>query len=105
MCYTMPTPQEEIKIQNAIITLQTAGFEYDGIEMQERQVIYAFRMRFDAPNTPRDKQLLMMKLTYERLMQESELYAPPTVSEVMKAIDKIVREFTQHNPSFPQHNL
>lgn len=101
----MPTTEEAIKIQNAIITLQTAGFEYDGVECHERQVVYAFRMRFDAPNVPRAKQLLLMKLTYERLMQESALYAPPTVSEVMKAIDKIVREFTQHNPSFPQHNL
>ena len=101
----MPTTEEAIKIQNAIITLQTAGFEYDGIESHERQAIYAFRMRFDAPNVPRDMQLLMMKLTYDGLMRESALYAPPTVSEVMKAIDKIVREFTQHNPSFPQHNL
>ena len=101
----MPTNEEAIKIHNAIITLQTAGFEYDGVECHERQVVYAFRMRFDAPNVPRDKQLLMMKLTYERLMAESELYSPPSVSEIMKTIDKIVREFTQHNPSFTQHNL
>ena len=101
----MPTTEEAIKIQNAIITLQTAGFEYDGVECHERQVVYAFRMQFDAPNVPKDMQLLMMKLTYERLMQESELYAPPTVSEVMRAVDKLIREFTQHNPSFPQHNL
>ena len=101
----MPTTEEAIKIQNAIITLQTAGFEYDGVECHERQVVYAFRMQFDAPNVPKDMQLLLMKLTYERLMQESELYAPPTVSEVMKAVDKLIREFTQHNPSFPQHNL
>lgn len=88
----MPTNEEAIKIQNAIITLQTAGFEYDGIECHEREVIYAFRMRFDgAPccrnlhhgkNSP---MLFLMKLTYERLMQESALYAPPTVNEVMKA--------------------
>ena len=101
----MPTTEEAIKIQNAIITLQTAGFEYDGVECHERQVVYAFRMQFDAPNVPKDMQLLLMKLTYERLMQESELYAPPTVSEVMRAVDKLIREFTQHNPSFPQHNL
>jgi len=101
----MPTQEEAIKIQNAIITLQTAGFDYDGTEMHEREVVYAFRMRFNAPNVPPALQLLMMKLTYEGLMKESELYSPPTVSEIMKAIDHIVREFTQHNPSFPQHNL
>ena len=101
----MPTQEEAIKIQNAIITLQTAGFEYDGVEMHEREVVYAFRMRFNAPNVPSAMQLYVMKLPYARLMQESELYAPPTVSEIMKAIDNIVREFTQHNPSFPPHNL
>lgn len=100
----MPTNEEAIRINNAIITMQTAGFEYDGIECHERQVIYAFRMRFDAPNVPRDMRLLLMKLTYERLMQESALYEPPTVNEVMKAVDKLIYEFTQHNPSFPQHN-
>lgn len=94
----MPTNEEAIKINIAIVTLQTAGFEYDGIEMQERQAIYAFRMRFDAPNVPLDMRLLMMKLTYEALMRESALYEPPTVNEVMKAIDKLVCEFTQHNP-------
>ena len=101
----MPTQEEAIKIQNAIITLQTAGFEYDGMEMHEREVIYAFRMRFNAPNVPPAMQIYVMKLTYALLLQESELYAPPTVSEIMKAIDIIVREFTQHNPSFPPHNL
>lgn len=93
----MPTNEEAIKIQNAIITLQTAGFEYDGIESHERQVVYAFRMRCASPPAPPHARLLMMKLTYDALMRESALYAPPTVSEVMKAIDKIIREFTQHN--------
>jgi hypothetical protein len=101
----MPTHEETIKIQNAIITLQNAGFDYDGTEMHEKQVIYAFRMQLAAPNVPKSMQLLMMKLTYEALMKESELYSPPSVSEIMKTIDRIVREFTQHNPSFPQHNL
>ena len=101
----MPTHEEAHKIQNAIITLQTAGFDYDGTEMHEKQVIYAFRMRFNAPNVPPAMQLYVMKLTYEALMKESALYAPPTVSEIMKAIDHIVREFTQHNPSYPPHNL
>ena len=104
----MPTKEEAIKIQNAIITLQTAGFEYDGMEMHEKEVIYAFRMRFNAVDVRAATELYVMKLTYARLLQESALYAPPTVSEIMKAIDNIVREFIQHNkPSFPfpPHNL
>ena len=59
----MPTTEEAIKIQNAIITLQTAGFDFDGTEMHEKQVIYAFRMQLATPNVPKSMQLLMMKLT------------------------------------------